>query len=689
MRVLRTLLVVGLLASACGGGGESGTPTTSTLPPSTTPVPTTTTTLPATSTTTTTTTTLPPTTTTLPPTTTTTLPPTTTTTTTRPPREWTLLAGGDVLMERPAQGGFDPFELLEPSLASADIAFVNLETAITERGSPATKMFVFRAPLAAAQTIADAGIDIVAMANNHARDYGEVGLTDSLDALAAAGVAVVGAGIDDTEAYSHRIIQVPDGPTVAFVAATHIQPYGFGAEEARPGVALALTEEERFLDSVRTAAEVAAVVVVSVHWGDEYETCQVATQEELAEKLFAAGATIILGHHPHVLQPIIERGDGRLVAYSLGNFVFPPRHDVAGETVVLEVRFVDDQMVGWDFHPHVYVDPGLPSPLTGGTRHDRVIDVVGGDCARHDPPGRPPPTTLPPRAPTIDELLALDRPLNLAHAGGDQDYPHSTMYAFRQAAAAGVDLLEMDVRISADGVLVVHHDDDVFGTTGAEGVVAELTLAELQALDNAWWWSPTCWPCRDLADDDYPFRGMRTGDVEPPEGFSADDFRIETFRSVAEAFPTLALDVEIKNRGENSAAAIAALVADLDALDRRDSVVVVSFSSDVVAAFKEAAPDVATSPGTDEMIAWILGGEALGDHPVVQVPPEYEGVPVLVEAFFTAVEEAGVEVWVWPDSADQEEAGFYTALLDLAIDGIIVGRPATFESVLQQGGYAD
>jgi glycerophosphoryl diester phosphodiesterase len=263
------------------------------------------------------------------------------------------------------------------------------------------------------------------------------------------------------------------------------------------------------------------------------------------------------------------------------------------------------------------------------------------------------------------------------------------MYAFRRAAEAGVDLLEMDVRITADGVLVVHHDADVFGTTGGEGVVSEMTVAELQELDNAWWWSSTCWPCRDLADDDYPFRGVRTGDAEPPEGFTADDFRIETFRSVAEAFPTLALDVEIKNRGDHTEAAIAALVADLDALDRRDSVVVVSFSSDVVAAFNEAAPDVATSPGTDEMIAWILGGETLGDHPVVQVPPNYDGIEVLMEAFFTAVEEAGVEVWVWPDSTDQEAGGFYAELLDLGIDGIIAGRPAVLEQVLQDGGYVD
>ena len=95
-------------------------------------------------------------------------------------------------------------------------------------------------------------------------------------------------------------------------------------------------------------------------------------------------------------------------------------------------------------------------------------------------------TTMPlprPEASTLDGLLALGRPLVIAHAGGDQDHPHSTTYAYSRSAAAGADVLELDVQLTADGVLIVQHDDTVDRTTVTTGPVAELTLAEIQALD--------------------------------------------------------------------------------------------------------------------------------------------------------------------------------------------------------------
>ena len=124
---------------------------------------------------------------------------------------------------------------------------------------------------------------------------------------------------------------------------------------------------------------------------------------------------------------------------------------------------------------------------------------------------------------------------------------------------------------------------------------------------------------------------MRTGDVEPPAGYTADDFRIETFRTLAEAFPEHVLDLEIKvpldNAGENDIAyaieAARVLAADLEELDRTDSVIVTSFSSDVMIAFREFAPDVATSPGEDEMVAWYLGTGGITEQDVLaQLPPE-------------------------------------------------------------------
>ena len=280
-------------------------------------------------------------------------------------------------------------------------------------------------------------------------------------------------------------------------------------------------------------------------------------------------------------------------------------------------------------------------------------------------------------APTIDELVAGDEPLAIAHAGGDQSFPHSTPYAFAQSAALGVDVLELDVQLTRDGVLVVHHDDTVDKTTEASGPVVDLTLAEIQALDNAHWFSPECWPCQDRPTDEYVWRGVRTSDRPPPPGFTPDDFAVATFEHIATRFATFPLDIEIKGEGEAGIAAAQTLAAELRRLDRLDSVVVVSFDSAVLAAFSSAAPEVATSPGVDEMIAWALGVQPLDGQRIIQIPPEFEGVPVLDEEVVDRAHAEGLAVWVWPsDAATQENEAFYRELLALGVDGVIAGRPA-------------
>jgi hypothetical protein len=314
------------------------------------------------------------------------------TTTTEPPvRRWTLMAGGDVLMDRSELSGIDPFAGMVPSLASADVAFVNVEMAITSGGTPVQKTFVFRAPPAAAETISAAGVDVVSLANNHARDYGSVGLADTLDALDAAGVVAVGAGSDDAEAFTHRIFQVADGPRVAFVASTQIVPSGFSASSSRSGVANATAERDRVLANVRVAATEADIVIASVHWGIERDTCPSDRQRSFAQALLDAGATAVLGHHPHVLQPVVTTDD-QLIAYSLGNFVWHARSGITGDTGILQLDFEDDVLVGWQFHPHLLDGAGAPVPVAEGSRHQRIVDIISGDCAKHDVP---PITTVP------------------------------------------------------------------------------------------------------------------------------------------------------------------------------------------------------------------------------------------------------------------------------------------------------
>ena len=314
-------------------------------------------------------------------------------TTTQPDLTWTLLAGGDVLMDRSEAAGIDPFAGIEPALGSADIAVVNVEMVISERGEPADKQYVFRAPPTAAERIAAAGVDVANLANNHAMDYGPDALLDTVDLLEANGVIALGAGATSPDAYGHRMIEVRPGVRVAFVGASMVVPLAFPATQTRPGIASAY-QRDRVLANVRAAAQDADVVIAVVHWGVERMTCPEGRQRDFAFELLHNGADAVIGHHPHVLQPVVF-DDGKLVAYSLGNFVWHYRSGITGDTGVLQIDFDGTEMLGWSFHPHLLDLNGAPVPASEGTRVDRINDVVSGDCARHQPP----PTTV---APTPD-----------------------------------------------------------------------------------------------------------------------------------------------------------------------------------------------------------------------------------------------------------------------------------------------
>ena len=297
-----------------------------------------------------------------------------------------------------------------------------------------------------------------------------------------------------------------------------------------------------------------------------------------------------------------------------------------------------------------------------------------------------------PEASTVEGLVALDRPLVIAHAGGDQDYPHSTLYAYTQSAAAGADILELDVMLTADGALIVQHDDTVDRTTEATGPVNALTLDEIQALDNAHWFVAGFWGDQTRPAEDYMFRGVRTGAVEPPAGFGPDDFRVATFREVAERFPHHVLDVEIKlQRGPDGKADPATgvagaevLAADIADLGREDSVIVACSNDDVLEAFSLVAPSVATTPGEAALLGWFAAGEALDDRiSVIQVPFTYQGIPVVTLDTVARVHDEGREVWVWLSGTDVVETReFYAELLALGVDGVIAGRPAEAAAAL-------
>jgi glycerophosphoryl diester phosphodiesterase len=268
--------------------------------------------------------------------------------------------------------------------------------------------------------------------------------------------------------------------------------------------------------------------------------------------------------------------------------------------------------------------------------------------------------------------------LNIAHAGGDQEWPHSTFYAYDRAVQAGADVLEIDVQLSADGVLVVQHDDTVDGTTDGSGRVDSFTFAELAQLDAAHWYAPGCWPCRDLPEDRYVLRGVRTGATPAPDGVAPDDLRIVSFAEMAARYPDHPFDIEIKGTGGAAAATAERLAADIAELGLGEHVVVVSFDDPTIEHFHSLAPDVEVSPGVGTLSGWLLEGTPLDPlYRIVQVPPAFGGVEVITPEFWKSVADAGVDVWMWPnDAAAQENEAFYREMIEQGVTGIIAGRPS-------------
>jgi poly-gamma-glutamate synthesis protein (capsule biosynthesis protein) len=205
-------------------------------------------------------------------------------------------------------------------LARADLAVVNLETAVTERGVAEPKQFSFRAPARAMTALRRAGVDAVSIANNHGMDYGRVGLADTLAAGARARLPVLGGGRTATEAWTPLRV-TKRGVRISVVAATDVLDYlTWIADSDRSGLASA-KDPERLLAVVRAEAQRSDVVVVFLHWGVERVVCPTARQQELARLLSSAGADLVVGSHAHVVQPQAQVGR-TVVKYGMGNFVW-------------------------------------------------------------------------------------------------------------------------------------------------------------------------------------------------------------------------------------------------------------------------------------------------------------------------------------------------------------------------------
>ena len=301
------------------------------------------------------------------------------------------------------------------------------------------------------------------------------------------------------------------------------------------------------------------------------------------------------------------------------------------------------------------------------------------------------PTTAPttttaaaPAATTVEDLLRLGRPIVLAHTGGEDQFPASTMFAFGESMKAGVDMLDLNVQLSHDGVLVVHHDDSVDGATNGTGTVADLDYAAVRALDDAYWFTADC-VCKDRPAADYLYRGIRTGDRPPPAGYTADDFAVPTLRQLIARYPEVPLNIEVKGTGEPAVAAARELISELTELGRLDATVISSFDDQVVDAARAMAPSVEISPGLGAASGWVLSGTPLpARERILQLPPRYEGVEVLTPDVIARSHAAGYVIWVWPDDRSLESPSGYASLLAEGMDGLNINFPATGVQAVQQ-----
>ncbi|WP_241825444.1 CapA family protein [Micromonospora sp. CB01531] len=294
-----------------------------------------------------------------------------------PPVELRLAFAGDVhftgrtlrLLDEPQAA----FGRIAAVLRDADLTLVNLETAVTNRGTPQPKRYQFRSPETAYSALRGAGIDAVSIANNHTLDYGQVGLLDTLDAAADADFPVFGAGRDADAAYAPWLSTVK-GVRIAVLGMSQVHELAaqWKATESRPGIAMAF-DEARATAALQAARQQADLVIVFMHWGVEGNSCPTGEMKTFARQMAAAGADIVVGTHAHTL--LADGWLGRTyVHYGLGNFLwYSGSHST--DSGVLRLTVSARMVTRTEFLPATVSGTGQPVLVSGAAR-ERIEDKI-------------------------------------------------------------------------------------------------------------------------------------------------------------------------------------------------------------------------------------------------------------------------------------------------------------------------
>lgn len=298
-----------------------------------------------------------------------------------PPPEVSLIAVGDIMLSRNVAakmrryGHEYPFVKVADYLKTGDLVFGNFELPITPGRVIKTGEMVFRAEPGVEKILKKFGFSILSLANNHTPNFGAKGLKDTFVYLKKAGINYVGAGENLAEAEAPVFIK-KNGITFAFLAYNDadVVPKSYRATDKTPGTAF--MDKARMAEAVKKAKEQADFVIVSMHSGVEYVHEPNKSQKEFARAAVDAGAEMVIGHHPHVIQRA-EKYKGKYIFYSLGNFVFDQMWSLPTRRgLILKAMFGREGVKNVEFVPVLIEDYAQPRIMEDGPVRQNIIKTL-------------------------------------------------------------------------------------------------------------------------------------------------------------------------------------------------------------------------------------------------------------------------------------------------------------------------